>query len=60
MIGAKVTWHSKYVTLQLIEVVVIGNLIAAILNRIARLELPPRVVTGCPAEEPQSARMLDG
>ncbi len=30
-----------------------------ILDRIARLGWPPPVVSGCPAEEPQSARMPD-
>ncbi len=40
-IGAKVTRHAKYVTFQLAEVAVTRNLFAAILNRIARLALPP-------------------
>jgi hypothetical protein len=40
-IGAKVTRHSKYVTFQLAEAAVTRNLFAAILNRIARLALPP-------------------
>jgi hypothetical protein len=43
-IGAKVTRHSKYVTFQLAEVAVTRNLFAAILNRIARLAMPPPVV----------------
>jgi len=45
-IGAKVTRHSKYVTFQLAEVAVTRNLFAAILDRIARLALPPPVVVG--------------
>jgi len=45
-IGAKVTQHSKYVTFQLAEVAVTRNLFAAILERIARLALPPPVVVG--------------
>ena len=57
--GAKVTRHSKYVTFQFAEVAVTRNLFAAILDRIARLALPPPVVSGCPAWELQSARMLD-
>jgi hypothetical protein len=44
-IGAKVTRHAKYVTFQLAEVAVTRNLFAAILNRIARLALPPPLVT---------------
>jgi len=40
-IGAKVTRHSKYVFFQLAEVAVPRNLFAAILDRIARLALPP-------------------
>jgi Transposase DDE domain group 1 len=43
-IGAKVTRHAKYVTFQLAEVAVTRNLFAAILDRIARLALPPPVV----------------
>ena len=43
-IGAKVTRHSKYVTFQLAEVAVTRNLFAAILDRIARLAIPPPVV----------------
>jgi hypothetical protein len=43
-IGAKVTRHAKYVTFQLAEVVVTRNLFAAILDRIARLAIPPVVV----------------
>jgi hypothetical protein len=45
-IGAKVTRHSKYVFFQLAEVAVTRNLFAAILNRIARLAMPPPVVVG--------------
>ena len=44
-IGAKVTRHAKYVTFQLAEVAVTRNLFAAILDRIARLALPPPLVT---------------
>lgn len=40
-IGAKVTQHAKYVTFQLAEVAVTRNLFGAILDRIARLALPP-------------------
>ena len=43
-IGAKVTRHAKSVTFQLAEVAVTRNLFAAILDRIARLALPPRLV----------------
>jgi hypothetical protein len=43
-IGAKVTRHAKYVTFQLAEVAVTRNLFAAILDRIARLAMPPPVV----------------
>jgi hypothetical protein len=51
-IGAKVTGHSKYVTFYLAEVAVTRNLFAAILDRIARLAIPPPVlVCGMPAEE---------
>jgi hypothetical protein len=46
-IGAKVTRHSKYVTFQLAEVAVTRNLFGAILERIARLALPPPLVAGC-------------
>ena len=45
-IGAKVTRHSKYVTFQLAEVAVTRDLFAAILDRIARLALPPPVPAG--------------
>ena len=48
-IGAKVTRHSKYVTFQLAEVAVTRNLFAAILNRIARLAMPPPAVCRMPA-----------
>ena len=44
-IGAKVTWHSKYVFFQLAEVAVTRNLFAGILDRIARLAIPPPLVT---------------
>ena len=40
-IGGKVTRHSKYVTFQLAEVAVTRDLFAAILDRIARLAIPP-------------------
>ncbi len=43
-IGAKVTRHAKYVTFQLAEVAVTRNLFATILDRIARLAIPPPVV----------------
>jgi hypothetical protein len=43
-IGAKVTRHSKYVTFQLAEVAVPRRLFAAILDRIARLAIPPPLV----------------
>ena len=43
-IGAKVTRHSKYVTIQLAEVAVTRDLFAAILDRVARLAIPPPVV----------------
>jgi len=46
-IGAKVTRHAKYVTFQLAEVAVTRELFAAILNRIARLAIPPPTVAGC-------------
>ena len=55
----KVTRHSKYVTIQLAEVAVTRNLFATILDRITRFALPPPVISGCPAQEPQSARMLN-
>ncbi|NQT17983.1 MAG: IS1380 family transposase [Planctomycetes bacterium] len=48
-IGAKVTRHSKYVTFQLAEVAVTRNLFATILDRIARLPIPPPVVRRIPA-----------
>ena len=48
-IGAKVTRHSKYVTFQLAEVAVTRNLFAAILDRIARLAMPPPVACRMPA-----------
>ena len=44
-IGAKVTRHSQYVFFQLAEVAVTRNLFAAILDRIARLAIPPPRVT---------------
>ena len=43
-IGAKVTRHSKYVFFQLAELAVPRRLFAAILDRIARLALPPPLV----------------
>ena len=45
-IGAKLTRHSKYVTFPLAEVAVTRNLFAAILDRIARLALPPPDING--------------
>ena len=45
-IGAKVTRHAKYVFFQLAEVAVTRNLFAAILNRIARLAMPPPLIAG--------------
>ena len=45
-IGAKVTRHSRYVTFQLAEVAVTRNLFVAILDRIARLAIPPPIVAG--------------
>ena len=39
-IGAKVTWHSKYVFFQLAEVAMPRRLFAAILERIGRLTIP--------------------
>jgi hypothetical protein len=48
-IGAKVTRHAKYVTFQLAEVAVTRNLFAAILDRIARLAIPPPLVSRLPA-----------
>jgi hypothetical protein len=44
-IGAKVTRHAKSVFFQLAEVAVTRSLFAAILDRIARLALPPPLVT---------------
>jgi len=44
-IGAKVTRHSKNVFFQLAEVAVTRKLFAAILERIARLAIPPPLVT---------------
>jgi Transposase DDE domain group 1 len=43
-IGAKVTRHSKYVFFQLAEVAVTRNLFAGILDRIARLAIPPPMI----------------
>ena len=43
-IGAKVTRHSAYATFQLAEVAVIRKLFVAILDRIARLAIPPPLV----------------
>ena len=48
-IGAKGTRHAKYVTFQLAEVAVTRNLFAKIIDRIARLALPPPVVGRMPA-----------
>ena len=45
-IGAKVTRHSKYVFFQLAEVAMTRSLFAGILDRIARLALPPPLVAG--------------
>jgi len=45
-IGAKVVRHSKYVTFQLAEVAVPRELFAAILQRIARLAMPPPSAAG--------------
>ena len=45
-IGAKVARHSRYVTFQLAEVAVTRNLFATILDRIARLAIPPPIVAG--------------
>jgi len=45
-IGAKVTRHAKYVTFQLAEVAVTRHLFAAILDRIARLAIPPPLAAG--------------
>ncbi len=42
-IGAKVTWHSKYVFFQLAEVAVPRRRFAAILERIGRLVIPTAV-----------------
>ncbi len=42
-IGAKVTRRSKYVTFQLAEGAVTRNLFGAILDRIARLAMPPPI-----------------
>lgn len=44
-IGAKVTRHAKSVFFQMAEVAVTRSLFAAILDRIARLALPPPLVT---------------
>jgi hypothetical protein len=44
-IGAKVTRHAKYMFFQLAEVAVTRNLFAGILDRIARLAMPPPLVT---------------
>jgi len=46
-IGAKVTRHSKYITFQLAEVAVPRRLFAAILDRIARLAIPPPSACEC-------------
>ncbi len=44
-IGAKVTRHAKYVTFQLAKVAVPRRLFAAILDRLAKLAIPPPLVT---------------
>ncbi len=44
-IGAKFTRHAKSVTFQLAEVAVTRSLFAAILDRMARLAIPPQLVT---------------
>ncbi|MFI4851230.1 MAG: transposase [Gimesia chilikensis] len=44
-IGAKVTRHAKYFTFQLAKVSVTRSLFTAILDRIARLAIPPPRVT---------------
>jgi len=55
-LGAKVTRHAKYVTFHLAEVAVTRNLFAAILNRIARLAIPPPLVArNAASEEGESA-----
>ena len=46
-IGAKVTRHAKYVTFQLADVAVPRRLFAAILDRIARLAIPPPRTVVC-------------
>jgi len=46
-IGATVMQRSRYVTFQLAEVAVSQRLFAAILDRIARLAMPPPVDIGC-------------
>ena len=43
-IRAKVTRHSKYVFFYLAEVAITRDLFAAILDRIARLAIPPPLV----------------
>jgi len=48
-IGAKVTRQAKYVTFQLAEVAVPRRLFAAILDRIARLAIPPPGMAGARA-----------
>ena len=48
-IGGKLMHHSKYATFQLAEVAVTRNLFAAILDRIARLAIPPPVLGRMPA-----------
>ena len=45
-IGAEVTRHAKYATFQLAEVPVTRRLFAAILDRIARLAIPPPLAAG--------------
>jgi hypothetical protein len=43
-VGGKVVRHAKYVTFQLAEVAVPGDLFAAILDRIQRFGVPPLLV----------------
>ncbi len=54
--GTNVTRHSKYVTFQLAEVAVTRNLFAPILNRIARLAMPPPAVCRMAVFQPCSHR----
>jgi hypothetical protein len=56
--GAKVTQHSKYVTFELADVAVTRKLFVVVVDCVARLTLPPPIVSGCPSSEPQSASTL--